>query len=90
MAILRGLIYQLIDQKHSLISHLRTRYETEKQLFEGNNAFYALRDIFTKMLQDLDQTTVYLVVDALDECVSELSTFLRLVVTNVSTSARVK
>ena len=90
-AILMGLIYQLIDQKHSLISHLRARYDTEKQLFEGDNAFYALQDIFIKMLQDLHLTTVYLVVDALDECASELSKFLRLIVQNMSTSsARVK
>jgi len=91
VAILRGLIYQLIEQKPSLISHLRTRYEREKQLFEGNNVIYTLQDIFIKMLQDLHLTTIYLVADALDECTSELSTFLRIIVENTSSlSSRVK
>src|SRR5438046_1827874 len=52
-AVLRGLIYQLLDQQRSLISHLRKDYDKAgRQLFEDVNAFVALSRIFTKMLHD--------------------------------------
>src|SRR5438876_168968 len=88
-SVLRGLMYQLLVQKPSLISHLRERYdkEKEKELFEGVNAFYALQDIFTKMLQDPRLATVYLVVDALDECESGLSQLLDIIIRNTSTAS---
>ena len=90
-AVLRGLIYQLVVQQRFLISHLRERYDKERQLFEGINAFYALQDIFTKMLHDSRLKRVYLIVDALDECEEGLSQLLELIVRNVFTSSsRVK
>jgi hypothetical protein len=85
-AVLRGLIYQLINQQRSLILHLRERYDEKQNLFEDLNAFYALREIFTKMLHDLC-TKVYLVVDALDECESGLSQLLNLIVQTTSISS---
>ena len=91
-AVLRALIYQLLVQQRSLISHLREQYDTAgRQLFEGDDAFYALRDIFIKILHDPCLTRVYLVVDALDECESGLSQVLDLIVRNTSiSSSRVK
>jgi NACHT domain len=90
-AVLGGLIYQLIDQQQSLISHLRERYDKEKHLFKGVNAFYALQDIFTKILDDPHLIRVYLIVDALDECESGLEQLLDLIVRDPSTSScRVK
>jgi ATP/maltotriose-dependent transcriptional regulator MalT len=88
-AVLRGLIYQLLNQQQSLISHIREQYDKRgRPLFEDNNAFYALSNIFTKMLQDPRLTRVYLVVDALDECDLGLSELLNLIVQNMS--SRVK
>ena len=88
---LRGLIYQLLVQQQFLMSHLRERYDKEKQLFEGANAFFALQDIFTKMLHDPRLTRVYLVVDALDECEDGLPQLLNLIIRIMSTSfSRVK
>jgi len=89
LAVLKGLIYQLVNQRNSLISHLRERYDKNKQLFEGNNAFIALREIFIEMLHDLD-TKVYLVVDALDECELGLPQLLKLIVQTASASSQVK
>ena len=91
-AVLRGLIYQLLVQQQSLISHLRKQYDKAgRQLFEDVNAFVALSNIFTEMLHDPRLTRVYLVVDALDECESGLLQLLDLIVRNVSTSSsRVK
>src|SRR5208282_3702412 len=54
-AVLRGLIYQLLIQQQSLISHVRKQYDkTGQKLFEDANAFVALSNIFTDMLHDPD------------------------------------
>lgn len=50
-AVLQGLVYLLVDQQPSLISHIREKYDhTGKSLFEGVNAWVALSDIFTDIL----------------------------------------
>jgi DNA replication protein DnaC len=68
-AILRGLIYLLIIQQPSLILHLKKRYgHAGRKLFEDNTALYSLSEIFKEMLHDPGLTTVYLAIDALDEC----------------------
>ena len=68
VAVLRGLIYLLIVKQPSLISHVRARYDhSGKRLFEGINAWDAMSKIFTAILKD--STSIYLVIDALDECV---------------------
>jgi hypothetical protein len=91
-AVLRGLIYQLLAQQQSLISHVRKKYdEVGLKLFEGNNAFFALSNIFIDMLQDPSLKRMYLIVDALDECESELPQLLDLIVRSASDSSpRVK
>jgi hypothetical protein len=87
-AVLRGLIYQLLVQQQPLISHVCRKYdEAGPKLFEGNNAFFALSNIFTNMLQDPSLKRMYLIVDALDECESELSQFLDLIVRSASHSS---
>jgi hypothetical protein len=49
---------------------VQKRYEdVGKQLFEGPNAVYALREILSDMLDDASLPPTYLLVDALDECV---------------------
>ncbi len=68
-AVLRGLIYMLVQQQPTLISHIRERYDQAgKQLFEGVNAWTALTEILGNMLEDPGLQDTYLVVDALDEC----------------------
>ena len=90
-AVLRGLIYLLIKQCPSLISHVRARYDqVGRGLFENTNAWVALSDIFANMTQDPKWENAYLVVDALDECVIELPKLLDLIVRSLSYSSHLK
>ncbi|KAF5877798.1 putative beta transducin-like protein [Botrytis fragariae] len=78
-AVLRGLIYLLVDQKRSLISHIQKRYDQgPKNPFEG-------------ILDDLKlQGSIYLIVDALDECETDLPKLLDFIVQTSSISPRIK
>jgi hypothetical protein len=68
-AVLRGLIYLLIIQQPSLISHVRGRYDhAGRQLFEDGNAWEALSKILAAMLDDPSLKRPILIIDALDEC----------------------
>lgn len=68
-AVLRGLIYMLVDQQPSLISHVREKHDhAGKQLFEDGNAWEALSKILAAMLNDPILDGAILVVDGLDEC----------------------
>ena len=87
-AVLRGLTYLLLEHRRSLISRVRKRHDhAGRQLFEDSNALVALSKIFREMLLELSSTRVYLVIDALDECISELPQLLRLI-TSISPQAR--
>ncbi|KAJ5675959.1 hypothetical protein N7462_008856 [Penicillium macrosclerotiorum] len=66
-AVLRGLIYMLVQQQASLITYVRD------SSFEGENAWFALLRVFTKILEDPSLRRTYLIVDALDECTGDLN-----------------
>ncbi|PQE16116.1 hypothetical protein CJF30_00011140 [Rutstroemia sp. NJR-2017a BBW] len=90
-AVLRGLIYLLVDQQPSLISYIRTKYDQAgKTLFEDTNAWVALSEVFTNMLQGPSLDYVYLIVDALDECVADLPKLMDFIVQTSSISPRIK
>jgi hypothetical protein len=91
-AILRGLLYLLIDQQPSLISHIQKRHDLAgKPLFEDANAWVSLSDIFTNILQDPSLKSTYLIIDALDECViTDLPKLLDFIIEKSSISPRVK
>jgi hypothetical protein len=90
-AVLRGLIYLLVDQQPSLVSHIRKKHDCAgKMLFEDTNAWVALSEIFTNILQDPKLNSTYLVIDALDECVLGLPKLLDFIVQTSSMSSRVK
>jgi hypothetical protein len=85
IAVLRGLVYLLVDQQPSLISHVRTKYEhAGKIMFEDANAWVTLSKIFTAILQDPSLNNTYLIIDALDECETDLPQLLQLVVQSSS------
>jgi hypothetical protein len=91
MGVLRGLIYLLVNQQPSLILHARKKYEQAgKTIFEDANAWVALSEIFTNILQDPSLNCTYLVVDALDECVVDLPKLLDFIVQTLPVSARIK
>lgn len=90
-AVLRGLIFMLINKQPSLISHLRKEWDQAGgKLYEGSNTWVALSDVLTAILQDPTLKSTCVVVDALDECTSDLQKLLDLIVDTSSTINRVK
>lgn len=91
-SVLRGLIYLLLSQNKNLIYHLRKSYsEAGKPLFEGLNALSALWRILFDILEDKSLPTVYLIIDALDECRDDTFELLKLIIgNNAQARSRVK
>jgi NACHT domain len=90
-AVLRGLIYLLINQQPSLIPCLREKYDhADKALFEDANAWVALSEIFTTVLQDPSLKNAYLIIDALDECQTDLPQLLDFIAQKSSAFPHVK
>lgn len=90
-AVLRGLLFLLIDQQPSLVSHIKKNHDhAGKALFEDANAWVTLSDIFTHILHDPSLNSTYLIIDALDECVADLPKLLDFVVQKSCVSPRVK
>ncbi|MDB5821283.1 MAG: hypothetical protein JWQ11_4923, partial [Rhizobacter sp.] len=90
-AVLRGLVYLLVYQQPSLISHVMKEHDLAgKTLFEDMNAWVASSNILMAILQDPNLNNTYLVIDALDECETDLPRLLRLIVQSTSICPRVK
>ncbi|KAH7364004.1 hypothetical protein BKA65DRAFT_389749 [Rhexocercosporidium sp. MPI-PUGE-AT-0058] len=90
-AVLRGLIYLLVNEQPFLISHVRKKYDhAGRALFEDSNAWVALSEIFVNILQDPKLNSACLIVDALDECEVDLPKLLDLIVQTSSISPRTK
>ncbi|CRK31727.1 hypothetical protein BN1708_005529 [Verticillium longisporum] len=86
-AVLRGLIYLLIEQCPQLIPYVRTRYDkVGKSLFTDVNAWFALSRILTDMLADTLLKGKTIVIDALDECATEQKQLLDLILKLSSSS----
>lgn len=80
IAVLRSLIYLLIDQQRSLISHIRDKYDQAgNRLFEDVNAWVALSAILKDILQDPGLKSTYIIIDALDECITDLPKLLNII-----------
>jgi hypothetical protein len=91
LPLLRGLLYMLVSQQPSLVSHLRKKHDLAgKSLFNDANAWMALTEILADVLRDPRLCTTYLTIDALDECVTDLPKLLDFVAKQSSTSVRVK
>ncbi|EPS35679.1 hypothetical protein H072_10928 [Dactylellina haptotyla CBS 200.50] len=79
--ILKGLILQLVNQQNTLTQFLRRRWDTTKQGFNGEVTWRKLWDILLEMLHYCKCASVYVIVDALDECQDDgMAEFLRLIV----------
>lgn len=90
-AVLRGLLYMLLDKQPALIPHIQKEHDKAgKQLFEGGNAWYALSRIFTNILKDPRLQSTYIIIDELDECTQGLPLLLDLVSENSSANPSVK
>jgi len=90
-AVLRGLLYLLINQQPSLISHVQKQHDhAGRTLFEDANAWVALSEIFTNALQDPSLRSTYFIIDALDECMRDLPKLLDFIIEKSSVSPHVK
>jgi hypothetical protein len=90
-AVLRGLLYLLVSQQPSLASCVRKKSDhAGKNMFEDANAWVALTEIFADVLRNPSLTTTYLIIDALDECVTDLPKLLDFIAKQSSASFRVK
>ncbi|KAA8629413.1 hypothetical protein SMACR_08962 [Sordaria macrospora] len=85
-AVLRGLIYLLAHQQPRLLSYL------PENTYPSNDtmARIILSKVLREMLEDPNLKVTYLVIDALDECVTDQAQLLQLIVQISSVSARVK
>lgn len=89
-AVVKGLVFLLGDKYPSLISYLRKRYDNAgSNLFTDENAFFALSEVLEGMLLDANLSRAYIVVDALDECETDLQRLLKFIVRSASASPRV-
>ncbi|KAM3495177.1 hypothetical protein MY3957_001599 [Beauveria namnaoensis] len=80
-AVVRGLLCMLVKQQPALMAHIRKSCQDGigKDQFLGTTAWEALSAVFIEVLNDpiLDRT--YLIIDALDECVSDQLRLLKLI-----------
>jgi hypothetical protein len=90
-AAFRGLLYMLVAQQPSLAAHVRKKYDHGgKAIFEDENAWVVLAEIFEDVLYDSSLRMTYLIIDALDECVTDLPKLLDFIAKQSSASSRVK
>ncbi|KAL7936753.1 WD40 repeat-like protein [Trichoderma chlorosporum] len=90
-AVLRGLIYLAIDQQPLLISHVQKKYKHGGDtLFKDINAWTALSEIFLNILNDARIKRISILIDALDECITDLPNLLDFISTNSAISSHVK
>lgn len=70
-AILRGLIFQFVDKRPSLLKHILPRFELEETSLFESTSIDSLWRIFEAMLLDPSLDTVHCCLDGLDECDEE-------------------
>ncbi|KAL7940607.1 NACHT domain-containing protein [Trichoderma barbatum] len=90
-AVLRGLIYLVVEQQPLLISHIQKKYKHGGEaVFQDVNAWTALSEIFSNILEDASLERTYVIIDALDECVTDLPKLLDFINTKSTLFSRVK
>ncbi|ETS01555.1 hypothetical protein M419DRAFT_80502, partial [Trichoderma reesei RUT C-30] len=80
-AVLRGLIYLLVDTNRQLLPHIQEKYDQAgTALFQDANSWVVLSQMFTKLLEDPSLDGQVFIIDALDECQTDLERLLDLIV----------
>ncbi|KAM0279853.1 hypothetical protein ACHAQH_004404 [Verticillium albo-atrum] len=90
-AVLRSLLYILCDQHPNLVEkHIQKEYSRSgKRLFEDANSWAAMSEVLINMLTDPALDGKILIVDALDECLTDRPRLLDLII-QVSRASRAK
>lgn len=68
VAIVRGLLFQLLQQKSDLIKHTLPTYEVQKEQMFQQSSFETIWSIFVKITNAIGDSPVSCVLDGLDEC----------------------
>ncbi|KAK4064864.1 uncharacterized protein Triagg1_8863 [Trichoderma aggressivum f. europaeum] len=90
-AVLRGLIYLIVEQQPPLVSHIQKKYKHGgEDIFKDVNAWSALSTILLNILEDTSLKQTYVIIDALDECVTDLPKLLDFINTKSALLSRVK
>ncbi|KAH7627243.1 NACHT domain-containing protein [Sordaria sp. MPI-SDFR-AT-0083] len=90
-AVLRGLIYLLIEQQPSVLSHVRKEYDCRRESLQRCKYLGRPIEYFHQYFTDSNLRTTYLVIDALDECVAtDLPQLLDFIAQQSSSGSRVK
>ncbi|KAJ5111831.1 Vegetative incompatibility protein HET-E-1 [Penicillium alfredii] len=90
-AVLRGLIYMLVDRKPSLLSIIREKFkEIGEPRFGDAEAWAALCVMFLNILREASPDKIYIVVDALDECVQDQDKLLQFILQGTKEFPHVK
>ncbi|KAJ6284193.1 hypothetical protein J3E71DRAFT_377760 [Bipolaris maydis] len=84
-AILRGILYQIVQQHRKLIKYVKSRFETDGPSLA--NSFPALWELFLKIISNSASGAVRVIVDAIDECeVRTRNSFLKAIMQLVNDS----
>jgi ankyrin repeat protein len=68
IAILRGLLLQLVQQHSKLLEYIVPVFKVQKEALFGNSSFESLWRIFESMIRDSSIDSVFSILDGLDEC----------------------
>jgi hypothetical protein len=68
VAIIRGLIFQLLQLQPKLFDHILLSFEIQKESLFTSTSFETLWRIFETMLRDPVLSAIYCVLNGLDEC----------------------
>lgn len=90
-AVLRGLLYMLLEQQPSLVSHVQENYRRGgRSIFEDVNSWVVLTKLFSDILGDHRLRSTVFIIDALDECTHKLQDLLAFIANTSHRSPRVK
>ncbi|KAL7953809.1 ankyrin repeat-containing domain protein [Trichoderma compactum] len=91
VAIIRGILFQLVEQKKELIRHILPRYEVQKEQLFSQTSFETVWKFFLEMTNDLGHSQATRTIDGLDECEPiSLELLLKNLKKITSTSPRLK
>ncbi|KAL7933000.1 ankyrin repeat-containing domain protein [Trichoderma chlorosporum] len=68
VAIIRGILFQLLEQKEGLIKHILPTYIVQKEQIFQQSSFEMVWKFFMDMMNDLGESQATCILDGLDEC----------------------
>lgn len=90
-AVLCGLIYMLVDTQPSLLSYIRKRFkDSGEPRFGDAEAWATLCNMLVDILRDSSVGKIYIIVDALDECVQGQDKLLQFILQETKELPHVK